>query len=93
LADIGFAKLQQNDLQRAREYFTQALKIDPDNAAALLNLAQVCEREGKWREAETLYLRVLALPATKEEGANGPTGGDPLRGAAQAGLQRVQRQK
>ncbi|MDR2548852.1 MAG: type II secretion system secretin GspD [Desulfobulbus sp.] len=93
LTDIGFAKLQQNDLLRAREYFTQALKIDPDNAAALLNLAQVCEREGKWREAENLYRRILALPVPKQEGGSGLAANDPLRGAAQAGLQRVQYRK
>ncbi|WP_310600969.1 type II secretion system secretin GspD [Desulfobulbus sp.] len=93
LTDIGFAKLQQNDLLRAREYFTQALKIDPDNAAALLNLAQVCEREGKWREAESLYRRILALPVPKQEGGGGLAANDPLRGAAEAGLQRVQYKK
>ncbi|MCL2457615.1 MAG: type II secretion system secretin GspD [Desulfobulbus sp.] len=94
LNDIGFAKLQQNDLQRAREYFTQALKINPDNAAAMLNLAQVCEREGKWREAEALYRRILALPTPKEGGGGGSlAANDLLRGSAQAGLQRVQLQK
>jgi len=92
LTDIGFAKLQQNDLLRAREYFNQALKIDPNNGAALLNLAQVCEREGKWREAESLYRRLLAIPLPKEEGG-GTAAEDPLRGAAQAGLQRVQLEK
>ncbi|MCL2790579.1 MAG: type II secretion system secretin GspD [Desulfobulbus sp.] len=93
LADIGFSKLQQNDLLRAREYLQQALKIDPNNGAALLNLGQVCEREGKWREAESLYRRLLTIPPPKKKGGGGPAGDDPLRGAAQAGLQRVQLEK
>lgn len=94
LADIGFAKLQQNDLHRAREYFNQALKIDPSNGAALINLAAVCEQEGKWREAESLYRKILALPPPRTGAeSGGPAAEDPLRGAAQAGLQRVQLRK
>jgi general secretion pathway protein D len=87
LSDIGFTKLQQNDLARAREYFEQALKIDPNNAAALINLAQVCERQGKKAEAESLYRRVLALPPPKgaQEGQV-----DPLKELAREGLLRVQ---
>jgi general secretion pathway protein D len=93
LTDIGFAKLQQNDLHRAREYFKQALKVDPNNGAALVNLAQVCERENKWSEAEFLYRQVLAIPSPLGEGDGGPVAEDPLRGVAQAGLQRVQLKK
>ena len=93
LTDIGFAKLQENNLVRAREYFNQALKIDPNNGAALINLAMVCEREGKRAEAEALYRRVLALPRPAGEGKGKegqPAAEDPLKGAAQAGLQRLQ---
>jgi len=89
LADIGFAKMQQNDLARAREYFNQALKIDPNNAAALINLALVCEQEGKKAEAEALYRRVLALPPAKDGGKDGQAAEDPFKAAAQAGLQRL----
>jgi general secretion pathway protein D len=93
LSDIGFAKLQQNDLHRAREYFDQALKNDPNNAAALINLAAVCEREGKKAEAGELYRRVLALPPPKGEGKDGQSGqgtDDPMKAAARAGLKRLQ---
>lgn len=89
LADIGFSKLQKNDLVRARQYFEQALKIDPNNGSALLNLATVCEREGKKAEAESLYKRILALPAQGGEGKNG-TAEDPLKALARAGLKRLQ---
>ena len=83
MADIGFAKLQQNELVRAREYFNQALKIDPNNGSALLNLATVCEREGKKAEAETLYRRILALPSANGngKGKDGTGGGRPIESA------------
>ncbi len=95
LADIGFAKLQQNELVRAREYFNQALKIDPNNGSALLNLATVCEREGKKAEAETLYRRILALPSAKGNGKGneGQAEDDPLKALARAGLKRLQLSK
>jgi general secretion pathway protein D len=92
LVDIGFTKLQQNELVRAREYFNQALKIDPNNGSALLNLATVCEREGKKAEAETLYRRILALPSVtgNGKGKDGQGEEDPLKALARAGLKRLQ---
>ncbi|WP_052302047.1 type II secretion system secretin GspD [Desulfobulbus propionicus] len=89
LSDIGFAKLQQNELLRAREYFTQALKVDANNGAALFNLAVVCEREGKMAEAESLYRKVLALPPPPGEQAQS-AGEDPLKAAAKTALKRLQ---
>lgn len=88
LCDMGMNKLQQNDLVRAREYFVQALKNDPTNAAALVNLGVICEHEKKWQEAEKYYRQVLALPVAKE--TNGQAGEDPLRAVARAALQRLE---
>lgn len=90
LSDIGFTKLQQNDLVRAREYFNQALKIDPNNAAALINLAALCEQEGKKADAISLYKRVLALPSPEGGGNNDPAAEDPYKALAKAGLKRLQ---
>lgn len=89
LTDIGFAKLQNNDLARAREYFNQALKIDPNNGAALLNLGMVCEREGKKAEAESWYRKVLALTPTKEEQAGGDQVTERLKEMARENLKRL----
>jgi general secretion pathway protein D len=90
LSDIGFAKLQQNDLVRAREYFDQALKNDPNNGAALINLGTVCEREGKRREAETLYRQVLAIPPPKDK-KEGQATVNPWKVMAQDNIKRLQR--
>ncbi|MDD2465134.1 MAG: type II secretion system secretin GspD [Desulfobulbus sp.] len=88
LSDIGMSKLMQNDLVRAREYFVQALKNDPNNGSALINLGSVCEREQKWQEAKTYYQRVLALPAPKQ--GEGDDREDPLKAVAKNALKRLQ---
>ncbi len=91
LSDIGFAKMQQKDLLRARQYFNQALKIDPDNAAALVNLATLNEMEGKRDEAASLYRQVLEL-LPSEGGADNHEAAseDPYKALARAGLNRLQ---
>ncbi len=91
LSDIGFAKLRQNDLVRAREFFTQALKIDPDNGAALVNLAVVCEREGKKSEAESWYRKVLSLVPVQEEEKEGQAAVNPWKEIARESLKRLQK--
>ncbi|MDW7773122.1 MAG: type II secretion system secretin GspD [Desulfobulbaceae bacterium] len=70
LSDLGFINLRQDNLLRARQYFEQALKIDPDNPYALLNLGVVNEREGNIVTAAEMYGRVLELspPEPDEDG-------------------------
>jgi len=89
LADIGSAKLQKNDLVRAREYFLQALKIDPDNGVVLLNMGIVCEREGKKAEAESWYSKVLALVPLKDEKIGDRQGIEPLKEIARENIKRL----
>ena len=85
LSDIGFSKMQNNDLPRAKEYFEQALKSDPKNSAAMINLGVVYEREGKKAEAESMYRRVLNLePPTSKSGEPPPE--DPMREVARESL-------
>lgn len=93
LADIGSAKLQKNDLVRAREYFMQALKIDPDNAVVLLNMGIVCEREGKKAEAESWYSKVLALVPPKDEKIGDRQGLEPLKEIARENIKRLRLRK
>ena len=80
--------MQQNDLVRAREYFNQALKIDPTNSAALVNLGVLNELEGKKAEAEAMYRKVLAL-APPQEKESGKATADPLREVARENLNRL----
>ncbi len=89
LGDIGSAKLQNNDLVRAREYFVQALKIDPENGVVLLNMGTVCEREGKKMEAESWYSKVLALVPPKDEKIGDRQGIEPLKEIARENIKRL----
>ena len=70
MTDIGFASMQKNDLDGARLYFGQALKIDPEHASAILNLGVLSEKEGNTGKAISEYQRVLELqPSGDGEGA------------------------
>ena len=61
LADIGFAKLQNKEFNQAKSYFDQALKINPDNPYALINLGIISEHEGDKVQAAEMYRQVLDL--------------------------------
>jgi len=69
MTDIGFANMQKNDLDSARLYFGQALKIDPEHASAILNLGALSEKEGNTGNAIREYQRVLELQPI-EDGAD-----------------------
>jgi len=61
LADMGFAKMQSKQYTQAKAYFMQALKINPDNPYALINLGLVYEHEKNPDEARKVYQHVLDL--------------------------------
>ncbi len=92
LADMGFVKLQQRQLAGARMYLQQALRTDPDNVAALVNMGLLLEREGKRRDAAALYEQALAQPLPPGAADAPPVAGEEsLRESAAAHLRRVQR--
>jgi general secretion pathway protein D len=69
LTDLGFAKLQKEEYDKASQYFKEALKIDPQNPYALINLGVTCERLGDTKRAAKLYGKVLQLEAGQGAGA------------------------
>ena len=77
--------MQNNDLARAKEYFNQALKIDPSNTAAMFNLGVVHEREGNKAEAEAMYRKVLKTEKPAKEKGKEPEP-DPMREVARESL-------
>ena len=56
----GYEKLQAGDLRGAKNYFGEALDIDPTNPFALINMGVVYEKEGRPKEALVMYQAVLS---------------------------------
>ena len=56
----GYEKLQAEEIQSAKEFFTEALEIDPSNPFALMNMGVVYEKEGKPQEAVKVYQAVVS---------------------------------
>ena len=71
LADMGFALLSRGDASGAREYYSEALTIDPGNPYALVNLGVALEKEGEYGRAIQLYERVLSQAADQDSGSSG----------------------
>ncbi|WP_319550502.1 type II secretion system secretin GspD [Desulfogranum marinum] len=67
LTDLGFAKLQRSEFLEAKDYFLQALDIDPENPYATINLGVVYEREGNVQGAREMYQKVLELNPGEEQ--------------------------
>ena len=59
--DAGYKAYIAGDLATARSEYEQALRDEPDNRDALLGLAALDVRSGRYESAEALYLRVLAI--------------------------------
>ncbi len=67
LFDLGFANLQKDRLDKARDFFIQALKIAPDNPYAAVNLGVVYQREGNVAAARKMYQQVIELDIDSEK--------------------------
>jgi tetratricopeptide (TPR) repeat protein len=70
--EAGYAAYQASDLAKARSEYEQALAEEPGNRDALLGLAAVETRSGRYEAAEAQYLRLMQV--------------DPRDPHAQAGL-------
>ena len=61
LADLGYQFLETKEYNKAKQYFEQALEINPDNPYALLNMGVVYEAQGNRDEAIKMYEKVITL--------------------------------
>lgn len=54
----------QQKMAEAEREFREALRLDPDDAESLLELADVCMRQGKWEEAASFLEQARRLSPT-----------------------------
>jgi len=59
MVEAGYAAYQAGDLARARAEYQQVLAEEPGNRDALLGIAAVDVRTGRYEAAESVYLRLL----------------------------------
>jgi general secretion pathway protein D len=92
--DLGFAKLQQKEYGAAKGYFLQALKIDPENPYALINMGIIYEHEQQPHKAEEIYKQVLELADSRQDTTeSGHTPEDQaLLNTARENLRKIKRQ-
>ena len=59
--EAGYTAYTSGDLATARSEYEQALRDEPTNRDALLGLAAIDVRTGRYESAEALYMRVLQI--------------------------------
>ncbi len=63
----GVCSLKKNDIKGAEDYFQRALRLEPDEPAALLQLGQIRYRQGSMEEARKLVGRFNKLVTPNAE--------------------------
>lgn len=59
--ELGLAYRQSDDITAAEEAYRKGLKIDPDFAEAMVNLANICRSTDRTEEGERLLEKAVAL--------------------------------
>jgi general secretion pathway protein D len=95
LAEMGFDRMKRGQNSQAKNYFIEALDIDPDNPYALYNLGVLYEGEGNRRAAVEKYQRVILTGSsvTAVESTDPDIVGVPLIQLARERLEALQRVK
>ena len=63
----GVCSLRTKNVKDAEEFFARALRLEPDEPAALLQLAQIRYRQGNMDDARKLVSRHLKLASPSPE--------------------------
>jgi Tfp pilus assembly protein PilF len=61
LADLAYGYIQTKDYDKAAEYYEKALKINPDNPYALLNMGFIYQKKKNNQKAIEMYERLISL--------------------------------
>lgn len=92
LAEMGFDRMKQGKNSEAKDYFIEALDIDPNNPYALYNLGVIYEGEGNRQAAVEKYQRVILTGSsvTAVESTDPEIVGVPLLQLARERLEALQ---
>ncbi len=89
----GYEKLQAGETEVAKDYFIEALAIDPTNPYARMNLGVVYEKESKPEQAIEMYKAVISggSDAVADSSADSMKKGIPLKTLAKESIERILR--
>jgi len=68
LVEKGYQQILDNKLVQAETNFKEALKVNPDNAYAILNLGVVYEKTNRISQAVELYNKLIKRNGTERAG-------------------------
>ncbi|MGB3211250.1 MAG: type II secretion system secretin GspD [Desulforhopalus sp.] len=93
LTRMGYEKLRVEQLEAAKDYFREALTINPVNPYALMNMGVVYEKEGNPKEALVMYQAVAtgSSNAVAESTGDPSKAGVPLKKLARESIDRILR--
>lgn len=91
LVESGYNSLRKDELDTARQFFSEALKIDPANPYALMNMGVVYERQNDPGQALQMYRKVISGRSDEVAGqaSDDLREGSPLVDLAWEGVQRI----
>ncbi len=91
----GYEKLCNEEVTAAKEFFSEALVIDPVNPFALMNMGVVYEKEGQPKKALQMYQAVASgtSDAVASSGQEPDKEAVPLKKLAQENIDRILRMK
>lgn len=93
LTRTGYEKLRGEDLNAAKDYFTEALAIDPANPFALMNMGVIYEKEGNPKQALIMYQAVVSgsSDAVADSSSDPTKTAVPLKTMARENIDRILR--
>ena len=91
----GYEKLRAGDFEIAKDFFSEALAIDPANPYALMNMGVIYEKEGNPKQALKMYQAVVSggSDAVVDSSSDPLKNGVPLKTLAQESIDRIQGHK
>jgi tetratricopeptide (TPR) repeat protein len=79
LIDMGSLRAEQRNFEKAIQYFSKALAIDPLNATAHFNLSTLYKRQGRFAEAQAELIKFKESESIAKQKGEGIQSVVPVR--------------